>query len=384
MAIQESGSDDPEDKQPDEQQDEWIEMVAEEPPTPSLLQHVSSVTKTPLFGVPITKLSAEAQNGNNDETNRAETPVAIITNAGRRITNLNRPLFDAPERQDPEMKETFETLDRLIRKNATGREIHDGISTLMLKTDTEKAGTIWALALLYLQDVVEQTFAGLESRLKENCSEQEKISALQYCWQRILSNEGKLFVLENVRALIQKSDKEEKNKLFWGLVISIINSLKIDDEEPSIEIPANIRARFLHAEIAERVPATKLLNIDESYSQIRKQLESSLLSSPRNDRVALFKLDELLRINPFLDLEEIMDHTNVEDYIKMCEQLYQSSLKEIEAISEDRDDAGTIILSDSTVELYERAWNEVIFPRLLIWEEILYSDLLLPKDEAAA
>lgn len=351
--------------------EDWVVLEAEEPPRQKTLVEQMKA-KTPIFTLPVSKL---------DEKHSAETPVAIITNAGKRISTLNRPLFNDPERDDPEMEETFSKLDELIKRNASGQEIFDEVSVLMSKSDMDKALRIWGITIIYLQEIVEQAFKGMESRLKNKYSEQEIISALQYCWQRVASNEGKLFILENTRALIQKSGEKEKTKIFWGLVISIINSLKTDDEEPGINLPAKIRAKFPHSEIAERVQVTKLLDIDESHTQIKEQVEEKLITAPRNDRVVLFKIYELLEKNLFSDIEKMMDHTNTEDYMKMCIELHRNSIKEIEKMCEIIEE-GTIVVSDHTVELYEKAWDDVILPRLLIWEEILHSDLLLPEDKA--
>jgi hypothetical protein len=240
-----------------------------------------------------------------------------------------------------------------------------------------------------MNEAIRQTFVNIKEKMKKTEINKLWLTLIynfQYCWQKIISKEGKLYFIEEMRALVkQTKDQDTKERLFAAFILSIINTIEENDEndDPFIKIPDEIRNSFPRANISEedvpeeqypeRISPSILLPMDEDYLEIHDFLSSS------NDEFAKIML-ELIEQDFFTDEEwEKISCGDKEEYIEMCRNLQQTIAKKIDSsTSTDNIDTST----EEMAEIAKRAWNKIAFKRRLVWGEIIYSDeLLLPKEK---
>jgi len=266
--------------------------------------------------------------------------------------------------------------------------IHEYMNKAEQENDNEKAQLIWLTSIEFMNEIIRQTFANIKEKIKK--TEINKlwfilISNFQLCWQKIISKEGKILFLEEMRALVEQTkDPNTKEGLFTAFILSIINTIKEESEEddPFIKIPDEMRNSFPRANISEedvpkeqypeRISPSILLPMDEDYIEVHEFLSSS------DDNVAEIML-ELIEQDFFTDEEwEKISCNDKEKYIEMCRNLPQTIAKKIDA-STSTDNIDT---SEEMAEIAKRAWNKIAFKRRLVWGEIIFSDkLLLPKEQ---
>ncbi|NIA02133.1 MAG: hypothetical protein GWP15_02005 [Nitrospirae bacterium] len=355
----------------------------------------------------------------DNQSHRAETPVvstpfsgpAAQTDPGYK-PNLKTPVImglgaeidailskDLPTAEDPATTETPPTANEIIEEllvlsNLSQQQIYDSLNEEMDKIDPNDAQELWVTAIQYMNEIVGSAFGNLKKiieRKADEINEQQLLSNLQFCWQKILSKEGKILVIEEMRALINSTDDDDlKKRLFWGFVLSIINATTSqDDEEPCIGISNKMRTKLQKAKapqgedskpFPQKISLEILLPSNKTYTEIHNFLSSKKSITTGNEHIIAEVMLEILEQDFFTDeqWEKITRSGNQTEYIRMCNELS----KEAKAQILERANGEKITPSPEMLTAYVRAWNKIIYPRLLAWGEILYSTkLLLPKVE---
>ncbi|MFH1533838.1 MAG: hypothetical protein ABID64_02810 [Nitrospirota bacterium] len=287
-----------------------------------------------------------------------------------------------------EINEIIEEL--LLLSNLSQQQIYDSLLEEMDKTNSDDAQLLWDTGIEYTNEIIKQAFASLKDNLREKgerVREQQLLSNLQFCWQKVLSKEGKLLIIKEMRALIKGTDDNDlKKRLFEGFVLSIINSISQDNEVPCIEI-SDIMLKNLNKAKATRDDSPKpfpkkisleiLLPSDKTYMEIHGLLSSKKSSTAGNEHIIAEVMLEILEQDFFTDeqWEKIIQNGDQKEYIRICNKLYKEARNQVL----ERANGEMVMPSSEILTAYARAWNEIIYPRLLVWGEILYSDLLLPN-----
>jgi hypothetical protein len=246
------------------------------------------------------------------------------------------PLENDDDRKNPDHTELFETLDSYLIYASSKEQIAKAIDNDSL----EKS----AIAELYTQEIIQKVFALIAGYVqikklgdKNEFDEKDITSALKFCWQKITSKENRLFILENMRSLINKEkDRNIKEKLFQALVSSI--------ESDCFEV----------------------LLEDKNFAEIHDELVKLTNESPNQRALNATMMLDLMETNFLTDKdswEEISLYTNFNSFFKNVCNKFEGKFKDI----------------DPTIT---RAWEEIFYPRLLAWGNLIYSNsLLLPKKQ---
>ncbi len=249
------------------------------------------------------------------------------------------PLADDHERESHDQAKLFETLDSFLIYVSSKEQI-----TKTIEDDSPKKS---ATVELYVQEIIQKVFALIagyvqikKMRSRKEFDKKDITSALQFCWQKIVSKESRLYILEKMRQLIQKEDDEDiKKKLLESFVKSI--------GDP------------------ENHPFGILLE-DRKYAEIHQELAK--LSSAPSDHKSLTTsmMLDMIEANLLTDndlWDEISLHSDFKNFLgKVCSR-YEDQFKDIDPI-------------------VTQAWENILYPRLLVWGNLIYSDsLLLPKNQ---
>lgn len=263
-----------------------------------------------------------------------------------------------------------ENLDLLMRSNASSQELYEAVSSDLKKLGSfEEQEMAWNSIIYKIQKTIIETFGMLQGRIGDKFSPVEITGHFRKCWQRVISPSLRRCILQEIRRLIGKIDRQDQKQfIVQAFALSIIQTLDTDDEGNDIVIPSpDVINVFRGQKIPEpKSESIKLAAFSYSYPNSTLKLYQFFLSMSEHDESAA-KAFALLKQTQNLGVaSQSCKNMDMDTFAQLCKTYFDEMSGTLRSARDPRIKVGILMM-----------WNEIIAPQLIIFGELLFSQTFL-------